>query len=241
MAKASETGHAKNISNFDVLITTCEGYGVAYNPTKAAIKVVNLKVQYTAALASNTLYATKSRTNNDDKNDRKAGFQPVKKLATRLLNALKATDASDDTVADAEGFQRKIQGERAESKPKPTIPPSPDNSHSVAQQSYTNMVEHLKGLNLVLSTESTYAPNENELTTATIAILVTNLTTLNKNESVSFIAMDNSKIDRNAKLYGVKTGILDTEQEVKDYVKSVYGSTSPQYKQLTKLKFKDSR
>jgi len=37
MASTSETGHAKNVANFEDLISFCTGYGTAYNPSKAAI------------------------------------------------------------------------------------------------------------------------------------------------------------------------------------------------------------
>jgi hypothetical protein len=43
---------------------------------------------------------------------------------------------------------------------------------------------------------------------------------------------------RNIKLYSPETGIVDTAQTVKNYVKSVFGATSPQYKQISKLIFR---
>jgi len=72
--------------------------------------------------------------------------------------------------------------------------------------------------------------------TATISALITTLNTLNDNESTSFIAMKKAKIARDKKLYAPKTGIYDTFQAMKDYAKSLYGISSPQYKQLSKLK-----
>ena len=40
MASTSETGHAKNIANFQDLISFCQGYGVTYNPTKESLNNV---------------------------------------------------------------------------------------------------------------------------------------------------------------------------------------------------------
>ena len=37
-----ETGHAKNIANFQDLIAFCTGYGATYNPTKTALKLPQL-------------------------------------------------------------------------------------------------------------------------------------------------------------------------------------------------------
>ena len=38
MASTSETGHAKNIANFQDLISFCQGYGATYNPTKESLE-----------------------------------------------------------------------------------------------------------------------------------------------------------------------------------------------------------
>ena len=43
MASTSETGHAKNVSNFDELISYALGYGSTYNPSKASIKLTALQ------------------------------------------------------------------------------------------------------------------------------------------------------------------------------------------------------
>jgi hypothetical protein len=42
MASTSETGHAKNVANFEDLISFCNGYGVSYNPSKAILQIGNL-------------------------------------------------------------------------------------------------------------------------------------------------------------------------------------------------------
>jgi hypothetical protein len=52
MASTTETGHAKNVANFDELIGFCTGYGVAYNPSKASIKLAALGTLLAAAQAS---------------------------------------------------------------------------------------------------------------------------------------------------------------------------------------------
>lgn len=39
MASTSETGHAKNVANFQDLIAFVTGYGATYNPIKNALKL----------------------------------------------------------------------------------------------------------------------------------------------------------------------------------------------------------
>jgi hypothetical protein len=52
-------------------------------------------------------------------------------------------------------------------------------------------------------------------------------------------ALSNARIARNHTLYDEKTGLYDIAQEVKKYVKSVFGATSEEYKQIRKIKFTD--
>lgn len=241
----AETGHSKNIISFEQVITVCEGWGTAYSPTKTSLKLANLKTQLASVADDNTTFKTKFRQNSDDKNTRKTEFAPIKKLATKMLNALKATDASEGTIDDAAGYVRKLRGERAGDPPKKETTEDAagnnNNSHSVSQQSFTNIVEHLKGLNAVAKTETTYNPNETELKTTTVDTLITRLTQLNKNESISYTAMENARISRDKRLYGEKTGVLDTVEDIKEYAKSVFGAGSPQLKQLTAIKFSTKR
>jgi len=39
---ANETGHAKNVANFEDMISFVTGYGATYNPSKNAIKLPQL-------------------------------------------------------------------------------------------------------------------------------------------------------------------------------------------------------
>jgi hypothetical protein len=52
MPSTSETGHAKNVANFETLVSFCTGYGATYNPSRDALKVANLQTLLTAAKAA---------------------------------------------------------------------------------------------------------------------------------------------------------------------------------------------
>ena len=49
MASTSETGHAKNIANFQDLISFCQGYGTSYNPTNPRLTLAELENLYTTS------------------------------------------------------------------------------------------------------------------------------------------------------------------------------------------------
>jgi hypothetical protein len=100
MASTTETGHAKNVATFEDLLSFCTGYGATYNPSKAALKLPALNTQLTAANAAlQTVKVTKTAYDNAT-NAREVAFKPLKTLATKIVNALTATEATKQTVDD---------------------------------------------------------------------------------------------------------------------------------------------
>ena len=239
MASTSEVGHAKNVANFQDLIEFLSGYGGQYNPTKASLQIPQLIAQ--KANADNALaeVINKNTAYNSKVNERMIAFSDIKSLSTRLLNSLQASDASPETIKDAKTFNRKMQGKRASSAQTPVDPDAPaPNTISTSQQSYDQLIQHLAGLKAVLETEPSYAPNESDLTIASLTTKIADLNAKNTAVANAYAGVSNSRIARNQTLYHETTGLVVTAFAVKKYVKSVFGAQSPQYAQVSGLKFK---
>lgn len=242
MASTSETGHAKNVANFEDLISFCTGYGASYNPSKAAIQIASLNTLLTNAQGSITSVNSSKTAFTNATNARQAAFDPLKKLCTKIVNALDATDATDKLVKDAKTINNKIQGKRSGGKPTPptigATEATEDKTISVSQQSYDSLIENFDKLIQLVSSEPTYTPNETELQVSTLTTNLGNLKTANTAVINSYTNYSNSRITRNSILYAPTSGLVDMAGDVKKYVKSVYGATSPQFKQVSKLEFK---
>jgi hypothetical protein len=151
MASTSETGHAKNVANFEDLISFCTGYGVTYNPSKVAIKLPGLTTVLTnASAALQSLKVAKTAFDNAT-NAREISFKPLKSLATKIIGALSATDAAKQTIDDAKSINVKIQGKRAKAIKEPApLPagatPTPVKTASTSQQSYDKLIDHFTQL-----------------------------------------------------------------------------------------------
>jgi hypothetical protein len=253
MASTSETGHAKNVANFEDLISFCTGYGTSYNPTKAAIKLPALNTLLTNSRNSLIAVNTALSPFNNTVNAREIAFVPLSKLVTRIINALDATDATTQVVKDAKTIARKLQGKRAEKLSPPPPPPPPAASiapsplptplpitpvHiSASQMSFDSRIENFSKLITLLTNEPLYAPNETDLKLIALNTLLTSLKTTNTAVVNGTTPLSNARISRNSILYATGTGLVDIAGEVKKYVKSVFGGTSPQYKQVSGLKF----
>ncbi len=251
MNNFSEVGHAKNVANLEDLISYCTGYGVAYNPSQTPIMLANLSTLKTNADAAIANVVTTFNAFKNATNDREIAFLPLKKLTTRIINALKASGVSEQTMKDAMTINRKMQGkltkaDAGKNAPQyqvnnialPNNPVPVVNPISTSQQSYDSLIEHFSKLIDLLNSIIAYAPNEVDLTVGSLNVMLTNMKTTNTAVITATTNVSNSRISRNALLYTAVTGLVDIAIEVKSYVKSVFGGTSAQYKQVSKLQFK---
>ena len=242
MASVSETGHAKNVANLQDLISFVTGYGATYNPTKNALKLPQLNALATTSQANLADVVIKNTAFNNKVNERVVAFSNLKSLSTRLINALQTTDATTEKIADAKLFNKKLQGVRAKAVATPPDPNAPAPATiSTSQQSYDQQIQHLAGIISVLQSETTYAPNENDLKIVTLTAKQIDLTAKNNAVATAYTNISNSRISRDTTLYGTDTGLLDIASEVKKYVKSVYGATSPQFAQVKGIVFTKKR
>lgn len=231
MASTSETGHAKNVANFHDLITHCQGFGTAYNPSKTSLKIANLLIQKTTAQTLLAAVIPKKTAYEGGEDLRVAAFDGLKTLSTRIINSLASTDATDATVANANAYNKKIQGTR--NKPK-----DEESSISASQMSYDQLIQHFEGLISVVSAESLYAPNEADLKVTNLNAFLTNMKQTNDALALLDDALKQARIQRNNHLYNEETGLVETAKAVKKYVKSVFTANSPQYELVNSIKFK---
>jgi hypothetical protein len=242
MASTTETGHAKNVATFEDLISFCTGYGATYNPSKAALKLPALTTQNTGAIAALQAVKVAKTAYDNATNARELAFKPMKSLSTKIINALAATEATKQTVDDVKSTNMKIQGRRAKAVEKPDAKAlaagaEPVKTASTSQQSYDKLIDHFAQLIATLTAEPKYIPNENELKVATLNTMLTDLRAKNTAVITATTALSNARIARDKALYAETTGMVDTAQDAKQYVKSLFGATSPQYKQVSGLKF----
>jgi hypothetical protein len=243
MASITETGHAKNVANLDELISSVLGYGTAYNPSKASIKVealqtlsVNAKNAIGGVNAAFPAYSNAVAA-------REAAFAPVSKLVTRVLNALKATDTTDQVDDSAKTLARKIQGKRATAKKTEAEKKAEADAGketieiSSSQMSYNSRMDNLDKLIKLLASVTLYAPNEEDLKVTSLADLYNDLKIKNIAVVNTAVPLNNARISRNEILYKEHTGLIDIATDTKTYIKSVFGATSPQFKQVSKLQF----
>ena len=139
-------------------------------------------------------------------------------------------------------MNKKIQGTRTQKKTNTTASSesssTPDSKTiSTSQQSYDNVVEHLSKIISILSNEPSYKPNETDLQVNSLTELLKTMQDSNKSINIAYAEVSNARIARNELFYDSNTSLYNTAMEVKKYIKSVFGAASPQFKQVSGIKF----
>lgn len=104
--------------------------------------------------------------------------------------------------------------------------------------SYDSRLDSFDKLIKQLASIKEYAPNEPELKIASLTTLYNDLNAKNSAVVTSQVTLSNARIARNDVMYKPNTGLVDVALDSKSYIKSAFGPTSPQYKQISKLEFK---
>lgn len=240
MASRSEVGHAKNISNLETMISFCTGYGAAYNPSNPELTLQALSTLHTESKEALKLVKTTERSFKEAEGERQLLFKTIKPLTTKVMGAIRSSGASTTVIENAETINRKIHGRRANTK-KETTPEGEEskNKISVSQQSFDLQIDHLEKLIELATLEPKYNPNETPLQVTTLNSYKTALENINSAVKNTYTPYSNAMIARNKKLYTPETGLVDRTQLVKNYVKSLFGASSSEYKQINKLRFKN--
>lgn len=239
MASTSETGHSKNVSNFETMITYCTGYGVTYNPSNPEILLSELTTLHNQSKITIKDVKTTKAPFDDVDGQRKTMFKPLKPLSTKVLGALRGVNAPKTVIADAETINRKIQGKRADNSIVETpVGETPKDKISVSQQSYDMQIDHFDKLIQLVTIEPKYIPNETPVQVVSLNDYKTQLETINTAVKTNYVPYSNAMIARDKKLYDPVTGLVERAQIVKNYVKSVFGASSQEYKLINKLRFK---
>lgn len=242
-AQVTETGHAKNLSNFESEITGAISFGEDFNPSKPELTVPEMQ-KLSSKCGTAILNVSKAKAAYKNALDaRNTIFTALNKLCTRIINAMKASATTDHMDKNARELVRKIQGTRA--KPRRTEEEKKADAEagityseiSASQMSYDSRANNLQELLQLLAGIPEYKPNEKDLQLESLNKYKDDLKTKNAAVFAAIMALNNARAVRNDLMYKPVTGMVDIALDVKSYIKSVFGPSSLQYKRIAGLEF----
>ena len=224
------------MDNLGLLISNIASYGDRYKPTNPSILLEALKKMEAdgraAVLAVNDAMPIYSRATIERDN----AFAPLGQLVTRSLNSLRASSSSEQTDEAASAIVRKIRGNRTTAKAAAATDVKVA-TVSTSQQSYDSVIDNYERYIQYIAATPEYAPNEEDIKLPVLQALAVDLRTKNTACNNAKVAIDNARMARNRVLYTPLTGLVDVALDAKTYIKSLFGSTSPEYKQVAKIDF----
>lgn len=236
--KIYESSISKNVANGQQVKAVLDTLGISYNPSRQALTPVSLAALNVLALQFLENVRIAKQENEEGIDNRKIVYRNLKTLATRILNELKASGASEGVISKAESLVKLIQGQRIIKIQKGET----DANHiSASHTSYNQMIDHVSRMLLLLASSPEYDPNVVELkllelTAKRDAMVATN-------EAVFIASAQYSKAmrERNEFFNAPFSGYVETYLAVKNAVKAIYGARSAEYKQIGKITFKKIR
>ena len=238
----SETGHAKNVANFETALLALTALGAAYNPSQPLISLPALQSVLDSAKAAMITDSEKAAARTVAVDDRQAAFGDLGKFSTTVGKAA-AVDINDSAFnEDMQTLVRLMNGRRAGDAPVDD-PATPDidesqTAHSVSHRSYDNLESNFGKIIDLLETKPTYKPNEVEFKIETLQTKHDEVKSVNLAAKTAAINADNAREQRDAVLYNEETGILNLVQLIKKYLDYAFGKTSAVYQQINALKFR---
>ena len=236
MSSTSEVGHAKNVANLQKLTEQIRVYTL-YNPPVENIKIANLQTLYSDASSILNQVEDKRNANKNAITLRQTAFENLKPTATKIINHLGILGLSQGTIDQAKSLNRLIQGGQKKETTPPEEGKEKQKTVSTSRQSYTQMAENFGILLQLLGTIPTYNPNEDDLKLANLETYKNSLVDSTQSVDQTEAELNNKLIERDQLLYKDGTGLYSIAQNVKKYVKSLYGATSPEYTNVSSIEF----
>ena len=236
MPSTSEVGHAKNVANLQKLTEQITVYTL-YNPPVDNLKIANLQTLFTTASAKLAEVEEKRNANKNAITIRQNTFENLKSTCTKIVNHLDILGLSQGTIDQAKSLNRLIQGGQKKETAPIVEGKEPAKTVSTSRQSYTQQAENFGILLQLLGTISAYNPNEDDLKLANLNTYKESLMSATQSVDQTEAELNNKLIERDQILYADGTGLYTIAQNVKKYVKSIYGATSPEYTNVSGIEF----
>lgn len=236
MSSTSEVGHAKNVANLQKITQQVTTYSL-YNPPVENITVTNLQTLYTTAAAKLTEVEDKRNANKNAIIIRQTAFENLKSTCTKIVNLLEILGLPQGTLDQAKSLNRTVQGGSKKTTTPPEEGKEAPKTASTSRQSFTQQAENFGILLQLLSTLPGYTPNEEDLKLNNLTIYHSSLMSATQAVDQTEAELNTKLIERDKILYADGTGLYTIAQNIKKYVKSLYGATSPEYTNVSAIEF----
>ena len=234
----NESGHTKNVANFDELLVVLDTLGGSYQPALPAIQLNGLKeLQKSLQIAlqnlndANGIYRDKIYA-------RQNAYNQMSFLAMRIVNTMVGLGLDAKILTQAKSILAKIRGGNAKKKKEEgeegaTV----TKSVSTSQMGFDQRKNNFNILIGLVNAQASYKPNEDDMQVAYLKKYIDELQEANQ---AAIVAEQNLIIARNQRdelLYAENTGAAVLVQQIKSYIKGAFGTKHQSYERIKGIRF----
>lgn len=238
----NESGHARNVANFDELVVVLGTFGNGYQPASPAIQLnalVDLQEKLKEALQrvndANGVYRDKIYA-------RQNAYNQMSALAMRIVNTMAGLGLEAKLLTQAKGVLSKIRGGGSKKKKEEGEEGAvPTKSVSVSQMSFDQRKNNFSALVGLINAQATYTPNEADMQVVSLKKYIEGLQNFNQEAIVAEQNLIMARKERDSLLYADNVGVIALVQQIKAYTKGAFGTKHQSYERIKGLKFSNVR
>jgi hypothetical protein len=238
----NESGHARNVANFDELVVVLGTFGNGYQPASPAIQLnalVDLQEKLKEALQrvndANGVYRDKIYA-------RQNAYEQMNALAMRIVNTMAGLGFESKILTQAKSTLSKIRGGGGKKKKEVGEDGTTETkSISVSQMSFDQRKNNFSALVGLINAQATYTPNEADMQVVSLKKYIEGLQNFNQEAIVAEQNLIMARKERDSLLYADNVGVIALVQQIKAYTKGAFGTKHQSYERIKGLKFSNVR
>lgn len=237
-----ETGHTKNVANFETVIIILTALGSDYNPNQVLILLTALQAKLLEFKAALAVVDTKDAEYRVKTDEVQADFEGLEEYVVNVKRTAEVEINDEAFTADLQTVVNRFfpKGRRTGIPDDPATPEDESRTPaSTSERSRDKLIAHFADLIALLKTkESLYKTNDAAYTMPAIEARLASLTAKNNASKQALIAKASAEDARDNLLYDEETGILKLVKLIKTELARKPGKNSAAYQQINALKFR---
>jgi pyocin large subunit-like protein len=234
----NETGHARNVANFQELVMVVKTMGNAYNPVAKAIQIPQLEELVKQLQTNLQAVNEKNGVYRDKIYNRQTSYEQMSELAMRIVNTVVGLGLDAKILTQAKSTLAKIRGGGKKKKTEPTLSgETPAKTNSVSQMSFDQRKNNFDILAKLVSAQANYKPNKTDMQVGSLQDYVNSLENFNNEANQAEQDLTIARQQRDMLLYTENSGAMTLVQQIKGYIKGDFGVKSAEFERVKGIKF----
>lgn len=237
-----ESGHSKNVANFETVIIILTNLGAAYAPPQALIVLTALQDLLADAKAALTGIDTAQAAKTIAVDEAQSEFKNLPQYVVNIKRQAEVEVNDEAFTKDLQTIVNKFSppGRDTGLADDPSTPDIDESRtpQSQSQRSRDNQIAHLSDISALLKANDEYKALGTPYAATAIDARVETLTNANNAANAATAALGTKLDARDALLYDDENNLLSRVSLIKTYVALTFGKDSAPYKQISALQFR---